>query len=53
MNKDPSEKFYDLDEKTSAALDKLIKERFQGKYKDDNDGFTKAFLQLSEQATYD
>lgn len=47
------EESYDLDAKSKDAMDKLIQERFTGKYKDDNEGFAKAFMDFSQTATFD
>lgn len=55
QNKDGKEsaKRYDLDQSTKDAIASLWKERTQGRFKNDRDGFTKAFLGLSENAVYD
>ena len=34
-------------------MQKLIEERFHGKYKDDSEGFAQAFMQFSDVVTYD
>lgn len=41
------EEDYDLDAKSKDALDRLIQERFTGIYKDDKEGFAKAFLDFT------
>lgn len=34
-------------------MKKLYKERIHGRFKSDRDGFTKAYIELSETLTYD
>ena len=44
---------YDLDDRSKEAVKKLYKERIHGRFKSDRDGFTKAYIELSETLTYD
>lgn len=53
MKNREGQQIYEFDEKTKAQVAQLWKERTQGRYKTDREGFTKAFLSLSENATYD
>jgi len=47
------ENTYDLDARSKDAMDRLVRERFNGRYQNDKEGFAKAFLDFSENATYD
>lgn len=42
-----------FDDRTSQAIEKLLKERIQGRYQNDREGFTQALLEVSKHATYD
>ena len=44
---------FDIDTITAQKVEKLANERMNGKFKNDQAGFAKAFLQLNETATYD
>lgn len=44
---------YDFDTKTKNAINSLWNERIQGRFANDREGFAKAFMELSETATYD
>ena len=52
-SKTGGEQRYDFDEKTKAHIKSLWSERIKGRYQNDREGFAKAFLELSETATYD
>ncbi|CDW82520.1 UNKNOWN [Stylonychia lemnae] len=47
------EELYDIDNVTQKRIQGLVEERMHGKYKNDNEGFAQAFIQLNETATYD
>ena len=53
MNNKDQNKNYDLDDTTKQAVAQLWKERTQGRFKNDREGFTKAFMALSENAKFD
>ena len=53
MNQKSNTNKYDFDQATKARVASLWKERTQGRFKSDREGFAKAFLVLSETATYD
>ena len=44
---------FDFDDKTKSAVAQLWDERVNGRFKSDRDGFTKAFLNIQENATFD
>jgi hypothetical protein len=44
---------YDLDAWTKLRMKDLVKERMQGRYQDDAEGFVAAFKEISENAGYD
>ena len=52
-NKDQGSKNYDLDDTTKQAVAQLWRERTQGRFKNDREGFTKAFMALSNSAKFD
>lgn len=43
---------YDLDSESKRKLEALSQERFVGKYKNDNEGFIKAMMEIGETAEY-
>ena len=47
------EQRYDFDARTKASITALWNERVRGRFQNDREGFAKAFLELSETATYD
>jgi hypothetical protein len=53
MSNKSQDKNYDFDETTKAAVSKLWKERTQGRFKNDRQGFTQAFLDLHSRAKFD
>ena len=53
QNKNGGEQRYDFDEKTKTNIKSLWQERVNGRFQNDREGFTKAFLELSETASYD
>ncbi len=53
MSNKSQDKNYDFDESTKAAVSKLWKERTQGRFKNDRQGFTQAFLDLHSRAKFD
>ena len=44
---------YDLDQASKLRVRELMKERTSGKYKDDKEGFAKAFKKVNASLTYD
>lgn len=53
QNKQNGGENYDFDEKTKQAIGNLWEERVNGRFSNDREGFTKAFLEIQENAGFD
>ena len=52
-NSNSEENRFDFDDETKSQIKRLWQERVQGRFKNDREGFTRAFLELKDNAKFD